>query len=142
MRQRERYFVPSIPLGRRGATNAIIRPSIYSLYVNLFMGVNRAVRVTRKKGGERRLLQHADTCFQCVVKRFFFRSSFSPFFPSLSREGDDGYMANLLRSSYRCESERSIIVRNLNMREGVDKEKKKKARQRFRLIYSINLNFS
>lgn len=61
---------------------------------------------------------------------------------SLSREGDDGYMANLLRSSYRCESERSIIVRNLDMREGVDKEKKKKARQRFRLIYSINLNFS
>lgn len=63
-------------------------------------------------------------------------------FCSLSREGDDGYMANLLRSSYRCESERSIIVRNLDMREGVDKEKKKKARQRFRLIYSINLNFS
>lgn len=108
------------------------------------MGVNRAVRVTRKKGGERRLLQHADTCFQCVVKRFFFRSSFSPFLSlAIQRgEGDDGYMANLLRSSYRCESERSIIVRNLDMREGVDKEKKKKARQRFRLIYSINLNFS
>lgn len=72
--------MPSIPFARRGATNAIIRPSIYSLYVNLFMGVNRAVRVIRKKGGECRLLHHADTCFQCVVKRFFRSFFFFPFF--------------------------------------------------------------
>lgn len=74
--------MPSIPFARRGATNAIIRPSIYSLYVNLFMGVNRAVRVIRKKGGECRLLHHADTCFQCVVKRFFRSFFFFSFFLS------------------------------------------------------------
>lgn len=94
--------MPSIPFARRGATNAIIRPSIYSLYVNLFMGVNRAVRVIRKKGGECRLLHHADTCFQCVVKRFF-RSFFFFLFSffwllslAIGWEGGRCLQANLL----------------------------------------------
>lgn len=55
----------------RGATNAIIRPSIYSLYVNLFMGVNRACVYMRKKGECRLYSELTRACTVSLSDSFF-----------------------------------------------------------------------